>query len=835
MNIFLIIIIIVLLLIVCAFGVLVWLLYSDNAFAKKRVTKIKKKVTTINTKIINKRNFIGRYVTRKILFPIIYFFLSKKPVKDNKVVFVETKYNEITPSFQNIFNKLVKEYDLELHSHFFKDGKITKKEALVRYYDFIRDSADAKYIIENDGSDIFPITGKRKETKVLNTWHGCGAFKKFGYSTRELVFGDTPKNMDRFPSYGKIDLFTVSSDEVRWAYAEAMNKKDNDSFIKATGVSRTDVFFDKEFIEKAFEHLYSIMPSAKDKKIILYSPTFRGRVKTAIMPDMLDVRMFMDNFKDEYVLITKHHPLVKNRPKIPAECSDFARDLTNSMSIEELLCISDICISDYSSLIFEYSLFERPMLFYAFDLDDYDDWRGFYYSYDEFTPGPICTNNEEMIDYIKNIDERFDVEKVKAFKEKFMGACDGNSTQRIMKELFGGDIEKYRREKPLEGIYDYLPDSKITMHHKEKVLRKSLAKKDELTRIYIKECENEVNNNFVTFLDTDKTNLFLKNNIKKSFSDFDIKFATDYTSDEELVKRIARSKFVLAITNHEILKYIQLRNETKLIHLGDCVIPIDVKDEISKNVISNIEAESIKKLPFINKYDAILTSSDNNDGTYETAYSLKEDCVLLPYGNCWSDLVLDVNYLRNAKLRITQLIPTLREKETIVFMLTRREGLKDNLNSLISSMLETFKDRFAYVIVYSGSTPNFTDKSMLIEIESDLVFEDNKSTIHKTYADVFSVADIVIGDYGTQILASTLLDKPLLLWEYDCNSYNEKRDISRTEAEMFKDVVKNNEQLIEKIQNNDYGSSKEFKEKYLNACDGNALKKANKWMHDLVN
>lgn len=132
-------------------------------------------------------------------------------------------------------------------------------------------------------------------------------------------------------------------------------------------------------------------------------------------------------------MIFKHHPLVKNVPQIPEELNGtFAIDATKTMTIEDLLCVSDICISDYSSLVFEYSLFERPMLFFAYDLDEYFDWRGFYYDYNELTPGPVCKTNDEMIDYISHLDERFDKQKVIDFKEKFMRSCDGHATDRIL-------------------------------------------------------------------------------------------------------------------------------------------------------------------------------------------------------------------------------------------------------------------------------------------------------------------------------------------------------------------------------------------------------------------
>jgi len=207
-------------------------------------------------------------------------------------------------------------------------------------------------------------------------------------STADLIFGDNRKNQEKFPNYRNLAYVTVSSPEISWAYEEAMNLKNTDTQIVSTGISRTDVFYDKNFIEAAAEAVYSVCPKARSKKIILYAPTFRGRVAKAQTPDCLDIAAMKEALGDEYFLLLKHHPFVKKRPEIPEDCQDFAMDVTKELDIDKLLCVSDVCISDYSSLIFEYSLFERPMIFFAYDLDEYFDWRGFYYNYDELTPGP---------------------------------------------------------------------------------------------------------------------------------------------------------------------------------------------------------------------------------------------------------------------------------------------------------------------------------------------------------------------------------------------------------------------------------------------------------------
>ena len=294
----------------------------------------------------------------------------------------------------------------------------------------LKELATAKYVFVDDASLILSSIPLRKETVAINLWHACGAFKKFGRSTAELKFGSSAATLDKYPNYGNLTHVTVSSPEVIWAYEEAMHLPKG--IVKATGVSRTDQFYDKEFVESRKQKLYDIMPEAKDKKVILYAPTFRGHVATAKSPNKIDFERFCQELGDEYVLVCKHHPFVKKPPVIPEELQHFARDLTKDLTIEDLLCCADICISDYSSLVFEYSLFEKPMIFYAYDYDNYCDWRGFYYDYSEFTPGPIVQTEDELLDSIKNIDTQFDKQKVIDFKKKFMGSCDGHATERII-------------------------------------------------------------------------------------------------------------------------------------------------------------------------------------------------------------------------------------------------------------------------------------------------------------------------------------------------------------------------------------------------------------------
>lgn len=381
-------------------------------------------------KFISKLRRIRKHYRYKVYFPKVYSSYCTEPVQENKVLFLEMRFTKLSNSFELIYKALEESGEYDLKCSYVQFNFIRGHEFTQRVNEMLKELATAKYVFVDDASLILSSIPLRKETVAINLWHACGAFKKFGRSTAELKFGSSAATLDKYPNYGNLTHVTVSSPEVIWAYEEAMHLPKG--IVKATGVSRTDQFYDKEFVESRKQKLYEIMPEAKDKKVILYAPTFRGHVATASSPDRIDFERFCRELGNEYVIVCKHHPFVKNPPIIPEELQHFARDLTKYLSIEDLLCCADICISDYSSLVFEYSLFEKPMIFYAYDYDNYCDWRGFYYDYSEFTPGPVVQTEDELLNSIKNIDTQFDKQKVIDFKEKFMGSCDGHATERII-------------------------------------------------------------------------------------------------------------------------------------------------------------------------------------------------------------------------------------------------------------------------------------------------------------------------------------------------------------------------------------------------------------------
>lgn len=379
-----------------------------------------------------------KFLLYGVLYPCIYGIGRLRAIRGEKVLLLALKGETLEGNLRMVDEALAKRGGWDVHTHFLREGAVSQVRYVLNSVAMLWDMSTAKYVFLDYSCNVPGRVSIRKETMVVQLWHGCGAFKKFGLSTASLRYGCTREEQLKYSYYKYCDLVTVSSPEAVWAYEDATGLPREK--IQPLGVCRTDVFFQEEFIRGARERFAARLPFVRGKKVILFAPTFRGDDHEARTSEAFSIPAFYEAFSDQYVLVIKHHPYVKHPPQIPEEYGKFAVDVSGRMGIEDLLCVADLCISDYSSLVFEYSLFEKPMIFFAYDLEEYFDWRGFYYDYDELTPGPVCRTNEEMIDYIRNIDRLFDREKVARFRDKFMSACDGHSTERILRKVMGHEF-----------------------------------------------------------------------------------------------------------------------------------------------------------------------------------------------------------------------------------------------------------------------------------------------------------------------------------------------------------------------------------------------------------
>ena len=380
-------------------------------------------------KIISFINILRRKLFFYIVWPLAFKLFSLKPIDEKLVLFAFSKnYTKMPDNLTGLYNYLK---DKGYNCKIMQAPQSAVKRILFDIM-FQKDYARCKCVFVTDNFDPLYAHKPNKGTKVIQLWHACGAFKKWGYSTLDLAWGGSREDMLRFPMHNTYTDVFVSAEEVIPCYAEAFGCDEN--IIKAFGTPRTDVFFDKAFVNGCRDEVMKKFPAIGNRKIILYAPTFRGNSPEESYNDQpLDFSLLKSTLGKDYALVLKLHPFTAKKYKLTQqqkdEFGDFVFDGSDCISIETALCAADFLVADYSSLIFEYALLDKPMIFYAYDLEKYKRDRSFYFEYESFVPGRIVTTNEEIVASI--LSGSCQQEKIAGFKEKYMSACDGKCIERI--------------------------------------------------------------------------------------------------------------------------------------------------------------------------------------------------------------------------------------------------------------------------------------------------------------------------------------------------------------------------------------------------------------------
>lgn len=275
-------------------------------------------------------------------------------------------------------------------------GREIKSMGLAQIRRIARACGGAALILLDDRTSFIDEGRLLPETKVLQLWHACGAFKTFGFSRlgRDRTVREDAANHRRY------DQAIVSSKNIVNCYAEGFGiPRDH---VTATGIPRTDWLMDEKARRQAADRVYARYPQLRGKRVLLFAPTFRGNGKVeAYYPmERLDVAAFVRQMGEDEILLIKHHPFVRQRHPIPESCRERVFDLYEYGEFNELLCVTDLLITDYSSAVFEAALLEIPMVFYAFDLVQYTATRDFYSLYRSFVPGPVAQDQNRLQELI---------------------------------------------------------------------------------------------------------------------------------------------------------------------------------------------------------------------------------------------------------------------------------------------------------------------------------------------------------------------------------------------------------------------------------------------------
>lgn len=284
--------------------------------------------------------------------------------------------------------------------------------------------ATAKYVFMNDNFMPLGYLNFRDEAVIVQLWHAEGAFKKFGLDIEQPA----DIRAREIAANSKLTYVTCSSTEVADIYASAFGV--DKSKVLTIGSLRADVLLRADNAKKLRAEFEDKYPQCKDKKIVLYAPTFRddpGLDKVFL--SSFDYSLFEKELGDAYCLLVRLHPQIHGSARI-----DGAIDVTDVKNVNDLTLISDVVITDYSSICMDFVLLDKPCVFFAPDLDEYTSRRPFYFSYREYVPGEVAGDTAQLIECVKNASV---CDKAEKFKFGNLNMVDGKSLERLFEKIFG--------------------------------------------------------------------------------------------------------------------------------------------------------------------------------------------------------------------------------------------------------------------------------------------------------------------------------------------------------------------------------------------------------------
>ncbi|MDW5472574.1 CDP-glycerol glycerophosphotransferase family protein [Staphylococcus equorum] len=363
----------------------------------------------------------------KYLYPIFRLL----PKNSKKIVYYSYWGDQVSCSPKAIYESMQKNYKDYKNIWMLNDINIpiegnsakVKMNSLKYWYHL----ATAKYFVQNTNMPIW--YKKRNGQREVQTFHGT-FMKTMGFDTPELKFETRQHKIDEFQK--KVDNWDYVS--IPSSYMEDKARSAFNTNVKSisAGFPRNDMMF------KALNQTNEIREKLSipaDKKVVLYAPTWREAKSSDIN---MDIDYMQKTLGDNFILLIRAHYMVSNNMDIRKNYP-FAINVSNYPSVEELYAISDVLITDYSSVMFDYAYLKKPMIFYAYDLEKYlYGERGVYLDYENIVPGPVVKTTQEIIDNLKdynNFESKYK-EKYELFYNEFCQyGRNGDSASKVIEEL----------------------------------------------------------------------------------------------------------------------------------------------------------------------------------------------------------------------------------------------------------------------------------------------------------------------------------------------------------------------------------------------------------------
>lgn len=277
----------------------------------------------------------------------------------------------------------------------------------------------SKVIVTDDYVRYLSEIKLRKNQKVFQIWHACGAFKKFGLDAPIKVTQEVER-----ATHSQYSAVAVTAEPCRKFYAGAFGISEETCI--AVGLPRTDRLFTDA--KKMRENILSQYSQLSDKHIYLYCPTFReiDGQRIEYNPD-IDWQKLSGELSEDEIFVIRRHPHM-NYDLIKGEYDNII-DLSDASTLD-LTAACDVMITDYSSVVYDACLLDVPTVFYCPDYKEYE--RGFYLKFPDDLPGELITESEKLLSAIRQTKENPPVSRIEKFRNEQTAACDGKATERTV-------------------------------------------------------------------------------------------------------------------------------------------------------------------------------------------------------------------------------------------------------------------------------------------------------------------------------------------------------------------------------------------------------------------
>jgi len=363
---------------------------------------------------------------------LVYQLVALCFPKKGKNILLMSETRDMGGNLKALDNRL-KERGLDktfnISYHFSKTLEQSKRKIFFTWLKLAFLTAKQDFIFVDDYVPFFKYINVNKKTKLIQVWHAGVGFKSVGYAR----FGEKGSPYPFAASHRRYDYAIVGGEALRDVYSEVFGI--NREQCLPYGLMRIDGYLEPQKIETFKHRFYKEYEQFKNKKIILFAPTFRGtgQRKAHYPYDIIDQAKIYDMCGEEYVFLIKMHPFILKKMEIEPQYADRIIDFSDFPDINELFYVTDILITDYSSNIYEFSLQKKPIVFFAYDKQEYELIRSVHRTLDRYAPGKVCMTIDEVVETINNKD--FEMEKLYKFVKENFDEADGYASDKVIDNI----------------------------------------------------------------------------------------------------------------------------------------------------------------------------------------------------------------------------------------------------------------------------------------------------------------------------------------------------------------------------------------------------------------